>query len=708
VAGRHSARGASRVHRRRAKGQHRVRTSGIEPYKWLGTGAVTLGLGAALMNGAGIAHADSGAGSGSTGESSSASADVTSSNPNSSSPNHETGSSSTSGSSDPTTLSASSNGAGTATYSTSSTSKDVANESGGTHQVDRNAASSDKTRPGLKHRSSANVISKPAWSTAPNRGTAPTAHVTEVGGPDSQTGARSKSTAVSETIATTISDVAPSAIEDAKVRTAEVTAAPSLSGLAQPKQPATSVVSELLGLAFVDAQPHAPQEPFIPTAISNLLVAAFKPKDEEFQAVSAATSATASPQSVSGAAPVGVDPSEIVLSPDGKRIYGIDPTTNNLVILNSGSLQPAANPVHLGNAPGGLVVAPDGNHVYVGNTADGTVSVIDTRNWQSTTVSVGTNSQPIAVTSDNSRVFVLTRDSAHDVYKVSVFDAGLHAVRSPIPIGPVALYYGSPVAVSPDGRQLYVATLSQSQNQPGTIKVINTGTGATQRSIPVGPSPTAVTISRDGKRLYVIDGDNTVRIIDTTSGKTVGKPIVVSNGALSSPVLNPDGARLYVTDFELHKVYAINTKTGAKVATYNVTPNWVAVSRDGAKLYLAYNDSVQTISTGYKPTTNPPSLQAGLPQIIATINALAGDYLSLTNHLRGAAFSAGVGIAGSLVDLGNQLPAIAKGDLGAYFRGLGDVASITLAVSGFVFTAPEATVLIASTDALLTLVNTFF
>jgi hypothetical protein len=48
------------VRGKRGQGRHQVRRR--QPYGWLGAGAVTLGLGAALASGSGVAHADSASG----------------------------------------------------------------------------------------------------------------------------------------------------------------------------------------------------------------------------------------------------------------------------------------------------------------------------------------------------------------------------------------------------------------------------------------------------------------------------------------------------------------------------------------------------------------------------------------------------------------------------------------------------------------------
>ena len=63
MSGRHRAKTPAR---RGTQGIHRQRKPRPQPYKWLGTGAVAFGVGAALMNGTGIAHADDGSGSSET------------------------------------------------------------------------------------------------------------------------------------------------------------------------------------------------------------------------------------------------------------------------------------------------------------------------------------------------------------------------------------------------------------------------------------------------------------------------------------------------------------------------------------------------------------------------------------------------------------------------------------------------------------------
>ena len=78
---------------RRRRGRHRAKSKLTgQPYKWLGTGALTVGFGVALVGGASVAHADTT----SSGDSSSASSD-SSSRPNESPAGDSSGESSTGG-----------------------------------------------------------------------------------------------------------------------------------------------------------------------------------------------------------------------------------------------------------------------------------------------------------------------------------------------------------------------------------------------------------------------------------------------------------------------------------------------------------------------------------------------------------------------------------------------------------------------------------
>jgi 40-residue YVTN family beta-propeller repeat len=71
------------------------------------------------------------------------------------------------------------------------------------------------------------------------------------------------------------------------------------------------------------------------------------------------------------------------------------------------------------------------------------------------------------------------------------------------------------VALSPDGRRLYVAN-----GAAGRVTVIDPAAARVVSSIPVGNRPWGVALQADGKTLYTADGrSNQISIIDTASGR---------------------------------------------------------------------------------------------------------------------------------------------------------------------------------------------
>jgi YVTN family beta-propeller protein len=132
----------------------------------------------------------------------------------------------------------------------------------------------------------------------------------------------------------------------------------------------------------------------------------------------------------------------------------IDTVTNTVVAT-----------IQVGLAPNGVALTPDGKRAYVANWSSNNVSVIDTTTKAvvGSPIPIMSAPQGIAVTPNGKSVYVTAEPNA-----VVVIDTATNAiVGPPIPVG------NSPacVAVTPDGKHAYVTN-----EGVGTVSVIKTGT----------------------------------------------------------------------------------------------------------------------------------------------------------------------------------------------------------------------------------------
>ena len=256
-------------------------------------------------------------------------------------------------------------------------------------------------------------------------------------------------------------------------------------------------------------------------------------------------------------------------SPDGKKVYAVG--GNKMTVIDTASNMAIAN-ITVGNSAMDVAVSPDGKKAYVTNSNDNTVSIIDTTtDAVIKTIGVGKTPWGITVNPANGDVFVANSMDFNvmqlrndNVYKTIQLGSGPFA-------GP-----SMGLRCTPDGSRLYVA-----MNGDDVVIDVDLSTYA-KKTIPVKTQPEDISISRDGKTVYVtcMFGEN-VSIIDTaTDGVTKDFPMIAS---LTASAIRPDGKMLYVSEGD-HEVTVIDTlaymvKThidigsqGLNIAVANVVP----------------------------------------------------------------------------------------------------------------------------------------
>lgn len=255
---------------------------------------------------------------------------------------------------------------------------------------------------------------------------------------------------------------------------------------------------------------------------------------------------------------------KVYVTTDG-GVAVIDTQTNTLIKV-----------VTVGNGPFGIAMNSDNRAVYVTNTADNTVSIIDT----ATDTVIG---PPISLPGHQQPFFIALTPDGKKGY-ITNFSSG--------PIGIIAI-------VETQSNSTFI---NEMINAPaGTVSVIDTLTNTFIRQITVGVGPIAVVSSPNSKLVYVTNAiDNTISVIETSTD-TVKKTLILPNGTMPSALaISLDGTKLYVTNgFPMgNAVLVIDANTGAILNQISVSADtlFIALSPTGDLAYVTSGRPNQVVS----------------------------------------------------------------------------------------------------------------
>jgi DNA-binding beta-propeller fold protein YncE len=199
--------------------------------------------------------------------------------------------------------------------------------------------------------------------------------------------------------------------------------------------------------------------------------------------------------------PVGGDPAPtgLALDDDGKTLLVLTGLGNSLLRLDAQSGRPIGEPIAVGVAPFGVVVARGGK-AYVSNWAG----------------SPPTNDEPQAPSS-KTPVKIDPRTGAAASGSVSVVDLRAGKEVKTVATG----LHPSGLALSADGEFLYIACANSDTVDVLATKndtVVETIAVRPEARLPFGSGPNALAVSLDGDRLYVANGtNNAVAVVDLGS-----------------------------------------------------------------------------------------------------------------------------------------------------------------------------------------------
>ena len=343
-------------------------------------------------------------------------------------------------------------------------------------------------------------------------------------------------------------------------------------------------------------------------------------------------------------------PLEVLLSPDGARLYVLCQQSEEIRVLDAATYATIKN-IPVGRVPRGFSLSPDGARLFVTNTWDDTLSVIDT----GTLAVVATwpvGAEPSGVVEDRAgkRLYVANRISSD----IAVLDAQTGVEEKRLLGGRGASY----LTLSPDGAKIYAThvypnasrqpTEGGNRNAPESeITVIDATRAVVQDRIPLHAVAGVfhLAFSADGRLGAVAEyhPKNLVPLAHlehggafaytlTIFGADVGKPVEVPLDELeryaSQPFgveIAPDKSRIYVTCGGSEIVTVVDVarlmqfihthprpQSGSFVQDLSASGNYVvaripvghnprglALSKDGRKLFVAnrLEDTISVIDT---------------------------------------------------------------------------------------------------------------
>lgn len=212
--------------------------------------------------------------------------------------------------------------------------------------------------------------------------------------------------------------------------------------------------------------------------------------------------------------PVGKHPAHVVLTPDGRFAYVTNGGEDTVSVVDTEARKVVAT-VAVGAYPHGIRVSPNGHEAYVANLKGGTVSVIDIReNKEVARLPVGKGPAQTGFAPDGRFAFV----SLSQENKVALIDPAARKVVKKIAVGTVPIQ----VYATPDSKTLLVANQGTKQKPGSTVSLIDLRDGKVVNTVRTGPGAHGVVVDREGRYAYVTNiYENSVSVLDVKSAKVI-------------------------------------------------------------------------------------------------------------------------------------------------------------------------------------------
>ncbi|MFL5542079.1 MAG: bifunctional YncE family protein/alkaline phosphatase family protein [Longimicrobiaceae bacterium] len=186
--------------------------------------------------------------------------------------------------------------------------------------------------------------------------------------------------------------------------------------------------------------------------------------------------------------------------------------------------------------------------------------------------------------------------------------------------------YPAGLAVSPDGRRLYVA-----ENLADSLAVVDLATGRVTQRLATERYPYGVAVTRDGRVYVSAWGGHTVSAFVRRGGRLAPAGRIPVGRHPSAILPNRDGSRLFVASGSTDQVAVVDTRAGRVIARLSdappagpnqgSTPNALALSADGTRLWVAEADANAAALFELSPFTAGLGAAQGSDRLAARVPA---------------------------------------------------------------------------------------
>ncbi|HEX6533643.1 MAG TPA: SMP-30/gluconolactonase/LRE family protein [Gemmatimonadaceae bacterium] len=315
-------------------------------------------------------------------------------------------------------------------------------------------------------------------------------------------------------------------------------------------------------------------------------------------------------------------------------------------------LDPAGHSVGVGQMPLAMTLSPDGTRVLLllGGWREQGLQVVD----RATGGVLQTLAQPSAFLglafAPGADALWTSGGNTDAVYRYAWKD-GAAALADSIPLAPrpadrhSGVRYPAGLALSPDGRTLYVA-----ENLADSLAVVDVASHTVVQRLPTERYPYGVAVAPDGTVYVSAWGGWTVSVFHPArDGRLADGGRIRVGRHPSALLLGAGGSRLFVASGSTDRVMVVDTRRRQVVATLldpppagpteGSTPNALALSPDGTRLFVAEGDAnaiavfdLAPLTAGVRAAHGDDRLAGRIPvEWYPTAVAASGDTLLVAN-----------------------------------------------------------------------------